>query len=192
MSGLDWLAVLLWIVVYDVAGYLWRRHRVAVARQNLFEVRDALFIEALSYKTRADREAAMEVREVINSVIRYAHKLSFVSLMAYNLTPELRQIGEELARNRRLRVQQSSKADHLEAILRQVVVEVNNILVHRSLIVLALLHVVTLIYGMVLSLEQAFKEERRPKAHAWKGWLQRFSEAVPSIAEIDSLTTRYT
>jgi cell division protein ZapA (FtsZ GTPase activity inhibitor) len=191
MSDLTWLGVYAWVVLYQVTGSLWRKHRVAVARQSLFEIRDDLFIEALSYKTEADRAAAREVRRVINSVIRYAHRVSFTSVMAYTMTPELRQVGEVRVRERSNVIAQSTKAEHLNAILERVNDEIHRILLHRSLILLAILFTVMIVHNLLVMIERVFKRQKNSVSQPWKK-MQGISRSVSSIAEIDSLTTRYT
>ncbi len=61
-----------WLLVF----VFWRLYRVASLRQDLFAMRDDLFDYAASGFIGFDNEAYLKMREEINSLIRFAHKLT--------------------------------------------------------------------------------------------------------------------
>jgi hypothetical protein len=68
-----WLAILgLWTWTY----LFWRPYRLDLARENLFALRDELFTLALEEKVPFDHPAYKGLRGDLNSVIRFAEKMT--------------------------------------------------------------------------------------------------------------------
>lgn len=71
-----WLFLgVLWWFFFD----LYHKYRLDLYRQNLFEIRDALFEEAAKYGLFEDKAYTM-TRITINGMIRFAHEVSFLRL----------------------------------------------------------------------------------------------------------------
>ncbi len=68
--SLIWLSFLLF--------YGFRNSRLDAFRQDLFDLRDSLFQYAAEGNVAFDQPAYRELRNMINGLIRYAHKMSFI------------------------------------------------------------------------------------------------------------------
>jgi len=76
-------AILVWFIYGP-----WRRFIVDLARQNLFEIRDAVFIWAAEGKVAFDDPAYIAFRDRINCMIRFCEHYSLVVLFATPSAPE--------------------------------------------------------------------------------------------------------
>lgn len=77
------IAILVWIIYGP-----WRRFIIDVARQNLFEIRDAVFMLAAEGKVAFDDPAYIAFRDRINCMIRFCEHYSLVVLFATPSAPE--------------------------------------------------------------------------------------------------------
>jgi hypothetical protein len=69
--------------------FLWRRHAVETFRQETFAVRDALFDLASQdpdSEISLDSAAYREFRKELNSLIRFAHHISYVRAVVFNVS----------------------------------------------------------------------------------------------------------
>jgi hypothetical protein len=73
LSALVTIAIFVWFF-YGV----WQKYVTDVTRQRLFELRDNLFDYALDHREFNDMEVAKEIRQIINSMIRFAHEADIV------------------------------------------------------------------------------------------------------------------
>jgi hypothetical protein len=63
--------------------FAYQTYRVDKLRQDLFRIRDQLFDDALDGKIQFDDKAYIVCRQLINGMIRYGHRLSIPSLVAF-------------------------------------------------------------------------------------------------------------
>jgi hypothetical protein len=72
------LMLIVWLVFFAYQAY-----RVDKLRQDLFTIRDQLFDEALNGNIAFDDEAYKISRQMVNGMIRFAHRLSIPSMFAF-------------------------------------------------------------------------------------------------------------
>lgn len=60
----------------------WQRYVVDVVRQNLFEIRDEMFLLAADGRLEFNSSLYLEVRRQYNAMIRYAHTTSWTHVLA--------------------------------------------------------------------------------------------------------------
>ena len=75
------LAVAIGFLVWFFYGP-WNRFVVDLARQNLFELRDEVFLLAADGKIDFSSDAYCQLRDRLNKMIRYCHHLTLVNLIA--------------------------------------------------------------------------------------------------------------
>jgi hypothetical protein len=80
--------VLLWGLLF----FCWRQYRLDSLREKLFAIRNELFFFAAEGKIAFGNPAYRTLRDLINGMIRYAHKLSatqlVVTVLAYSFRPD--------------------------------------------------------------------------------------------------------
>jgi hypothetical protein len=80
--------IALWIFI----AYAWRNLRLDSFRNDVFEIRDEMFLYASKDNVRFDNPAYMMLRSRMNVVLRYAHEFTltkvFVVLLTQDLTDE--------------------------------------------------------------------------------------------------------
>lgn len=60
----------------------WSRFIVDLTRQNLFELRDEIFLMCADKKLSFDSEVYLHLRERLNKMIRYCHQFTLINLIA--------------------------------------------------------------------------------------------------------------
>ena len=60
----------------------WRNYRLELTRQEIFKLRDDLFLYARDGDMSFDDDAYMIMRTILNGTIRFGHKISFIRLVA--------------------------------------------------------------------------------------------------------------
>jgi AcrR family transcriptional regulator len=105
------LILLVWLVFFAYQAY-----RVDKLRQDLFTIRDELFDAALDGKISVDDQAYKVSRQMMNGMIRFAHRLSIPSLFAFAvLMPSSR---STIARQSINELLNSAKPESRELVLR--------------------------------------------------------------------------
>lgn len=69
--------------------YFVKEYRVAAFRERLFSIRDQLFDFAASGQVSFDDPAYSELRALINGMLRFAHRVSFLTLLTSARNPSL-------------------------------------------------------------------------------------------------------
>lgn len=72
------LLVGLWYLIFIA----WRNYRLELTRQEIFKLRDNLFLYARDGGLPFDAEAYVIMRTILNGTIRFGHKISFIRLVA--------------------------------------------------------------------------------------------------------------
>lgn len=73
------------LLIIGVVFFAYQTYRVDKLRQDLFAIRDKLFDEALDGKINFDDDAYKISRQLINGMIRFAHRLSIPNMFAFAL-----------------------------------------------------------------------------------------------------------
>src|SRR5689334_8428010 len=69
------------IAVWIFAFYFWRQYRIDALRERLFQTRGELFDYAANGGVPFDHAAYGELRRMMNSMIRFAHRLTFTRVV---------------------------------------------------------------------------------------------------------------
>lgn len=80
LTSLLFIGLLLWLAYGP-----WQSYCVDVARQRMFGVRDKLFDMAADEKLSFDDKAYRDMRRLINACIRFAHRMTWVEILAIAL-----------------------------------------------------------------------------------------------------------
>ncbi|HHM05234.1 MAG TPA: hypothetical protein ENJ19_05770 [Gammaproteobacteria bacterium] len=84
--------------------WVWQQYVIDSTRQQLFELRDALFDLASDGEISYDSEAYVILRKMFNTYIRFAHELNWIHVVAYMM----------LARQKRGEISRSAlRVEHL-------------------------------------------------------------------------------
>jgi hypothetical protein len=73
------------LFIVGIIFFAYQTYRVDKLRQDLFAIRDQLFDEALDGKINFDDDAYRISRQLINGMIRFAHRLSIPNMFAFAL-----------------------------------------------------------------------------------------------------------
>ena len=71
------------MLIFWLAFFLYQSYRVDKLRQDLFKIRDQLFDDVLDGKIKFDDSAYIVSRQLVNGMIRFAHRLSIPSMLAF-------------------------------------------------------------------------------------------------------------
>ena len=136
--------------------WLYKDYQVDKYRQRLFAIRDEFFIDSLRGAIPFDSKAYGLVRLLINSHIRFAHRLSFARMLLIGkfIKPEIEVLKEDLFDNQITKAKAEltdDQRDCVDLVLRQLHVLVIVQIVRRSVVLNTILTVVYYI-SVLLSL----------------------------------------
>ena len=74
------------VILWFMTVYLWRPYRVDLLRESLFLIRNELFEYMVQHRIPFDSEPYVRLRLMLNSMIRYAHKITFSRALCAHIT----------------------------------------------------------------------------------------------------------
>lgn len=81
----------LWVFIF----YFWRDYRLDSFRDELFKIRDEIFIWAASSGVPFDHPAHVAIRNRLNVLVRYAHRFTLTGLIMVMINPHSHPDGME-------------------------------------------------------------------------------------------------
>ena len=131
------------LAIWHVAFNVYPHSAIALARFNLFELRDELFQMAVEGKLDFKSPGYKACRQMINGFIRYAHDMSLLQMITTQLVAKLRKqkISTREWDAAIERLDPESRA-LVEQVMRQATVHMVRLLITKSVILSALLAVV--------------------------------------------------
>ncbi len=145
LEGVCSIAFLIWFFYGP-----WNQFVLDLCRQNLFELRDDIFLSAADGKINFDSPQYMIVREKLNKMIRYCHHLTFPTFVAVHLaSPSKVQAFDTLSAIRN--IQDKETARKIERYYFQAILIMMAALVMRSafLIPLVMLAPIIAVVGLL-------------------------------------------
>lgn len=135
----SYIAALLSILFLLGLNWLYKDYQVDKYRQRLFNIRDQFFSSAMKGEISFDSEAYGLIRLLLNSHIRFAHRLSLGRLLLINkfIKPEFDVLKQELfgAKIAKARAKlEDEQKDYVDQVLQQLHVLVLVHIVERSVI----------------------------------------------------------
>ncbi len=171
---------LLWVLAFA----FWRNYRIDATRDRLFELRDRMFDFAADGHVPFDSPAYARLRVIMNSVIRFTHRITFARLLFILATHKLVTLEYERDYYREwVTAVNALQSEDAKRRLQQFHVEMWSIVVRHMLTGSPILWVCFLIASIALAIQGATKRSLQAFATRIPGQLLLEAEAVEAQEE---------